>query len=615
MRQVKKEQGYALLIVLFAIVFITVITAVFMRGAISNATQGQTLDENNLVVVSAEAGVDYYTWHLKQLYDEQQLEAEFNSLVNGYIADKKPINYTAIQLKMVGNFRNKLETKIQELKKLKDSPETDLFNTYTHHLTAADVDKEQDGSTAYLLVKGRVEGKLPQGGKPKTKNLDFEFRFIFPQVLTADGGKPENPDDKNDSTGSLIGMPVLKAPAPPATPEKPAAISKPASACHPKGRLLENQQCAQQEISEPNYTINKSGVYLTGKLDSWGNVHVENSSLNIRGNFTPASFLAEDTLLVVGGLISTYQPITINKTKLQASTFINGHGKAKISNSHLTINDTLTFQQSEIENSFIITNTYKANDNATFKNTDFNVKKIYESKGAEFHNSRIEIGETMSFGGGLFYVEGSDIKINKDVTAANGSRIFNSRIQIGGGMTHNQTVLLSKNSDISIGGEVKATNGTDLEHVKMLVKGKYTANENFKLDNSKLIISSGLSLTNGGDLENSLLTAASITSSTPLKLENSIMATGSLDSDVLRLENAKVCAGNLKVRDLKMDGNSKIYYQTQTSNPNHSNKNIIQLAPEEFSKKCAVQTEETPEEPENTGTIDWKAPVVDKVTY
>ncbi|WP_040287494.1 hypothetical protein [Sporosarcina koreensis] len=615
MRQVKKEQGYALLIVLFAIVFITVITAVFMRGAISNATQGQTLDQNNLVVVSAEAGVDYYAWHLKQLYDEQQLEAEFNSLVSSYIADKKPINYTAIQLKMVGNFRNKLETKIQELKKLKDSPETDLFSTYTHHLTAADIDTEQDGSTAYLIVKGTVEGKLPQEDKPKTKDLDFELRFIFPQVLTVNGGKPENPDDKNDSTGSLIGMPVLKAPAPPATPEKPAAISKPASACQPKGRLLENQQCAQQEISEPNYTINKSGVYLTGKLDSWGNVHVENSSLNIRGNFTPASFFMEDTQLTVGGNITAYQSITINKTKLQTTNLNNSGGKANISNSHLTINDTLTFQQSEIENSIIAAKTYKANNSATFKNTDLKVTTTYQSGGAEFYNSRIEIGDTMNFGGGLFYAEGSDVKIAKDVTAANGSKIYNSKVQIGGNLTHTSTQLLSKNSDISIGGEVKATNGTDLEHVKMLVKGKYTANVNFKLDNSRLIISSGLSLTNGGNLENSVLTAASIASSTPLKLNNSTMATGSLDSDVLRLENAKVCAGNLKVRDLKMDGNSKIYYQTQTSTPNHSSKNIIQLAPEEFSKKCAVQTEETPEEPENTGTIDWKAPVVDKVTY
>ena len=45
--------GYALLIVLFFVVFIMIVSALFMRGSISNAKQERLVDNNNLAFNAA----------------------------------------------------------------------------------------------------------------------------------------------------------------------------------------------------------------------------------------------------------------------------------------------------------------------------------------------------------------------------------------------------------------------------------------------------------------------------------------------------------------------------------------------------------------------------------
>ena len=72
MKRIKEENGYALIIVLFAIVFITTISAVFMRGSISNLKQDQRVDESNLTTTVAEAGLDYYVWEIEKEYENKK---------------------------------------------------------------------------------------------------------------------------------------------------------------------------------------------------------------------------------------------------------------------------------------------------------------------------------------------------------------------------------------------------------------------------------------------------------------------------------------------------------------------------------------------------------------
>lgn len=61
MKQVKKQQGYALLVVLLMVVLFMGVAATFMAGSLSNAKQEQTVDASNQSVASAEMGVRYYS--------------------------------------------------------------------------------------------------------------------------------------------------------------------------------------------------------------------------------------------------------------------------------------------------------------------------------------------------------------------------------------------------------------------------------------------------------------------------------------------------------------------------------------------------------------------------
>lgn len=83
MSRIKNEKGYALLLVLLLIVFITILTAVFLRGSISNAKQEKIVDNNHLTVVAAETG---YEKIRIDAYDKlvTQLERKV-SIPSGYV--------------------------------------------------------------------------------------------------------------------------------------------------------------------------------------------------------------------------------------------------------------------------------------------------------------------------------------------------------------------------------------------------------------------------------------------------------------------------------------------------------------------------------------------------
>ncbi|RLQ91979.1 hypothetical protein [Planomicrobium sp. Y74] len=61
MKQVKNQQGYALLVVLLMVVLFLGLSATFMAGSLSNAKQEQTVDASNQAVASAEMGVKYHS--------------------------------------------------------------------------------------------------------------------------------------------------------------------------------------------------------------------------------------------------------------------------------------------------------------------------------------------------------------------------------------------------------------------------------------------------------------------------------------------------------------------------------------------------------------------------
>lgn len=56
----ENEKGYTLLVVLFVVTFIMIVSTTFVSASLSNAKQERVVDTNNMAVVAAEMGIDYY---------------------------------------------------------------------------------------------------------------------------------------------------------------------------------------------------------------------------------------------------------------------------------------------------------------------------------------------------------------------------------------------------------------------------------------------------------------------------------------------------------------------------------------------------------------------------
>ncbi|WP_301108366.1 hypothetical protein [Sporosarcina sp.] len=609
-----KERGFALVIVLFAIVFITIITAVFMRGAISNTVQEKTVDENNLVVVSAEAGLDYYKFELEKIYNTKDLEESFDEKV-GEIDFKKatPEIYNKVRIEIARNFKeNILDSRINSLK---NEGSKTLVKPFFHKLTAAEVIdipwtniKPED--PIVLLLDGDVIGEMGNNGKHKA--LNFKLIYEFPPVKITG---IDSPDDSGDgATPPEIGgggMPNLKEPNSPRNPEEVVGIGK-MKACSKIIGNIENKECTLSSKNEENYNINKSKLYITNSLDSWGKVNVENSYFNILENFKSKDLKVGDTDLVIKGILSAWNSIDISGSKLVVGN-LNG-GTTKMNKVHLTVKQKLEMQTADIENSFIVANDYQVNSVTNkFNKTDMKVIKDYRSSGSDIENSNIEVGGIMNTGGGILNLGDSSLSVGGNTIAGNGFDIENSIVKIGGNF-ETPVKFKGDDSDIFVGGNISAGNGSDLEDVNLVVIGSFTSDTHFKLEDSKISIGGTLKLGNGGKTEDSIIWADRIISSTTLDLDDTKIYGNYLKSDILILEDSRVCVKDLEVRKLSTD-DSKVYY-LNSSKPEHSN--ATQLTVDEYEKKCGSVNDEDSDEPVSSKGhvhINLQPPVLDKVTY
>lgn len=620
-----KEKGYALIIVLFSIVFITTITAVFMRGALSNVAQEKTVDENNLVVVSAEAGLDYYKWELEKVYNKEEFESIFNQKVKELATQKvTPDAYNEIRKDIANDFGKKLKEKAVFLENEEKKP---LFSEYYHELIRADVSNPsilsmKPEETISFVIDGLVKGET----NDKDREITFQLKYEFPPVVIPESGTPDTGVDQvKPPSGANGAMPTLKEPKKPETPVTSTGIVKPANACKSKVGNLENfQDCFISEKNEASYSINKSKMYVENSL-AWGNINIENSFLDIKSNLTTNNLKIEDTDLVIDGDISSYGEILFNKINM------------------IVIN-TLDVKKAKIENSFIKVNDLKIGGaNSRFNKTDLTVKAGFTSSGSYIENSNFEIRGILDAGNGLLTVDDSSLLVKKETIAKSGLTIKKSAVK----MLENLTIaqgFLSEKSDIFIGGNLEDGNGSNLKKTNMIVVGNYTSTSGvgFNSEKSRINVQSTLNLGNGGKLKKSLLIANRIISSQILDLEKTKLYVDYLEADTLELKKSKVCAKDLTLTKFKVDGDSDIdididndmddegedydyeekesvVYYLNSSNLKHNR--IVKLSPEEFQKKCGIvnneipDVPETPSTPQSPGFIKWKTPVLEDVTY
>lgn len=623
-----KEKGYALIIVLFTIVFITIITAVFMRGALSNVTQEKTVDENNLVVVSAESGVDYYSWELKKVHNPIVLQAEFEELIKDAIERKEsPVNYVSIQGKIANDFEKKLNERIKEL--LTESARVLNTDGYSHKLLEGNIARKVQNGEIIFVFKGKVEGILPQSSKLKQKDkiLEFDLSYSIPNLELVNDNPSVKPGEYPPLDESLVKMPSLKVPAKPVSPDGINGIGKQGTVCVSSGNRIEGKKCDTNGISESNYDINKSSIYLNSTLNSWGTISIENTFINIIQNFTSKNIIIEDTEVVVGNdIIANGGNTTLNNTKLKAKNYTNTgqNSIAKFSTVHMDLLGDLKVQRADFDKTTISTKSIFINSSySKFNKTDLNVTNSYTSGGVVIENSSLDIGGSFTTNGDpLFRVNESNVTIAGDVSATKGSDIENSILKIGGNYTNNHLPLKFSDSDIYVGGKVSATNGTNFEGVNMVVAGDYSSSQLFKLDDdTNLKIGGTLTLGNGGEMEDSLLIAKRITSNTTLKIDDSVVSTDYLKSDIMTMEDSKVCVIDFDVRKLTMDDDSVLYYLNTFKTSNQSSykeSSVKQLAKSDFEKKCRVEIQTNPSVPEESQEFnkkEWKPPVLEKVEY
>ncbi|MBD7908396.1 hypothetical protein [Sporosarcina gallistercoris] len=215
----KNEQGYALLTVLLLITLITIVSAVFLSSSISNAKQEKTIDNNQLKVVVAEAGLDYTkVQFLNEFYRkkpelERQAEKMITDFKNSNTTSKTPENFS----KMYKNVREK--TAVALIAYLKEvNVSTIGSSTFDHNgnfyydldrnLKKTDdyvslvwtnndnvaIGLRKDGYT--VEVSGAILGKM----KGDQKNV----RLVYEQTFTIPSFDPSNsPVPPNNGNGSL----------------------------------------------------------------------------------------------------------------------------------------------------------------------------------------------------------------------------------------------------------------------------------------------------------------------------------------------------------------------------------------------------------------------------
>lgn len=202
------QKGYALLIVLFLIVFIMTVMAIFMRGSIGTAKQEQLVDNNNIAVVTAEMGVEYYTtkfsnkfngnskgiWekHKQIFLDKIKSNPKMNTSDEIYNTEINIQNEIIEVLKSVSleppGFANSLETNKQF-----------SFSMKPEQLIICGVGKcNQFG---VIVIEGEVTGVYDDSSRAMDFTLTFQIPNLFksgPEGEDSPGGKePVPPEGSN----------------------------------------------------------------------------------------------------------------------------------------------------------------------------------------------------------------------------------------------------------------------------------------------------------------------------------------------------------------------------------------------------------------------------------
>lgn len=280
MNNKNNEQGYAMILVLLLIVFITIISAVFLRSSISNAKQEQIVDKNNLAVVSAEMGVEFYETAISNEYYKRQVELD--NLVKKMIAETKKdklVNYEGIRTEVAKKLKAYFEARKLELSNfelLEKNTENPLFITPEYEFSLKDWQIKTDEKSGIIKISGLVEGKKTKtidGEKGFKKELAYEQVFVVPSFDSA----------LTDETGN--NEMLLSWPQPDITLENFFNEGIPTQSCEKKEKIEKQKNKCKTATDNNIKKVKESGVYANADFIGKDKVEIEESSaVYITGN-------------------------------------------------------------------------------------------------------------------------------------------------------------------------------------------------------------------------------------------------------------------------------------------------------------------------------------------
>ena len=175
-----------------------IVSATFVSASISNAKQERTVDNNNMAVVAAEMGIDYYkTAMINELNTNKDALIEFAEdqikiLVND-INEKKLLESKVqerlkeIQKNIAEKLKTDLEDKISDLEK-EIYLDADIYYDGSSLFNSSSIKLDNDGRS--VIVDGLIFGHNGE----KEHDLGLEMEFILPDIIALDIDVDTNSD-------------------------------------------------------------------------------------------------------------------------------------------------------------------------------------------------------------------------------------------------------------------------------------------------------------------------------------------------------------------------------------------------------------------------------------
>lgn len=195
MKQLKNQNGYALVIVLLIIVLFMGVAASFIGGSLSNAKQEQTVDTSDQSVAAAEMGVLFYTsdfeMDLEQIKKEvsAKTQEELNKLIsciepptldNCNTAEKRSEWENRIDKDMKTLYIDKIKFQIDNLKTISINPAGNTKKPFDTEQISYVVKTVKHSPISYTIDKIDVEILIEGTSKNAEKVLTTKFDIEVP---------------------------------------------------------------------------------------------------------------------------------------------------------------------------------------------------------------------------------------------------------------------------------------------------------------------------------------------------------------------------------------------------------------------------------------------------